>query len=262
MTSSSVIPTSLRLPLTRLKRRMSPFKQISPTRQNAVCNFVISSCVFSLLMHSSVGVNWSRFVLHQSAATNVDGVVWKHQNEASASNAINTLSETKSVERRILFGIWKYCETDDVGLIIGCDRSSYLLGVPKHKNLLMPDWLILSWVFIFGALVISIMAVVTAFAAIFAHTVENLFWSVIFHGFVTFFTLSMMIMYIFKEMDFRNILEDDDGAVIGKSEILLAFTEHYETEFYLVLLAGILSFLHLLKTFLRIKNVEKFIVFY
>ena len=232
------------------------FKQISPTRQNAVCNFVISSCVFSLLMHSSVGVNWSKFVLHRSATTATRGVDGIHQSETS-SDVISVISEARS-DRRISFGIWKYCETDEEGLTIGCDRSSNLLGVPKHKNLLMPDWLILSWVFIFGALVISIMAVVSSFAAIFSNTIENLFWSVIFQGFVTFFTFSMVILYIFKEIDFHNILEDDGGDGEG----LLTLIEHYGKEFYFVLLAGVLSFLHLIRTSLRIKNVEKFVVFY
>lgn len=255
MTFSSFIPISLRSPVTRLKGKMS-IKQISPARQNAVCNFVMSSCIFSLLMHSSVGVNWSRFTLYRSASTTDGGLYQNHQKVAiNDITNINSGSEAGRNGKRIIFGIWKYCETDDTGFIIGCDRSSYLLGVPKFKNLLMPDWLILSWVFIFGALVLSIMAVVTAFAAIFTNTIENLFWSLIFHGFVTFFTFSMIILYIFKEIDFQNISEDG-------GEGLWTFTEHYGKEFYLVSMGGVLSFLHFIRTALSIKNLKKFIVFY
>ena len=238
--------TSLRSPFIRLKWKMS-LKQVSPTRQNAVCNFVWSSCIFSLLMHSSVGVNWSILILHQTT-----------QNQDKPQSAITDTAVT-TTKRTLSFGIWKYCETDVTGAVIGCDKLGNLLGVPKQRYTLMPDWLILSWVFIFGALVISIMAVVTAFSAIFVNALVNLFWCIIFYGFVTFFTFSLIILYIFKEIDSQKLANVDDG---GDVSVEVTFTERYGKEFYFVLLAGVMSFTHLTRTCLRIKNVEKFVVFY
>eukprot|EP00111_Clytia_hemisphaerica_P019175 TCONS_00056647-protein len=226
----------------RFKWKMS-FKQMSTCRKNTVCAFVWTSCTFCLLMHSSVDIHWSHVTTTPMYTTK------SIQNMQTLNNG---------VKQRLYVGIWKYCDIElQTNKILGCFKTAELFGgVMSEKEIVIPEWLMLCWVFMFCGLVINLMSVFNLLYSIYTNSRQRL-WQFLIQGFVTFFSLGVVILYSFKNSDYNNPQTADGGS---DSNISFEQHQHFEVSerfalnFYLVLLAGCISMANLIKLTLNLKK--------
>ena len=225
----------------RFRSKMS-LKQMSSCRKNTLCAFVWTSCTFCLLMHSSVDIHWSHVTT----------------TPISTTKSIQNLQTSNDVQQFFYIGIWKYCDIElQTNKILGCFKTAELFGgvMTGTREIVIPEWLMLCWVFMFCGLIINFMSVFNLLYSIYTNSRQRL-WQLLIQGFVTFFSLGVVILYSSKNADYNSLqaFGETVSSITFDQPKHFAVSERYALNFYLVLLAGCISMANLIKLTLNLRS--------
>jgi len=160
--------------------------------------FLLSTLSFGLLMYASVDAHWSHITNLNKPGENID------------------------------FGIWLFCRqrppkqqqqnSNNCG-----DSIEYLKMKGETENLLLPDWLSICRLCLFGATTLGFMTAIFTFVLSFRDTVDGL-WVLLTQTGSTLFTLSVLFIYTFGRKNYFGT-EDDLLEAFGCSYYMAVSSE-------------------------------------